>query len=251
MYYYIYDEHTQDKRHEKDLLAIENRLTDLGISGKVARLALFRNAEEMIRDEIRRGVKTVVVVGNDPSIRKVINVVAETDVTFGIIPIGFPNTIATLMGIPSGVEACDVLSARNVEKIDTGIVNGRRFIGGITMPSFAAEVTCDGQFRLTPQGTGKLEVRNLVVGDTWEQKDIGNPCDGKLEAVIEMEVESGWGFLKRKRQTTSMIPFSTLAIRSEEPSTLFADGEEIVANRFDIDIDPCTLQIITGRGRLF
>lgn len=251
MYYYIYDEHTQDKRYEKEVLAIENRLTDLGISGKVARLALFRNAEEMIRDEIRRGVQTVVVVGNDATVRKVINVVVETGVTFGILPVGFPNMVATLMGVPKGEEACDVLSARHVETIDTGSVNGRRFIGGISMPKFQAELTCDGTFRLTPKHEGALQIRNLVVGETWHQDEIANPTDGKLEAVIEVEVASGWGILKRKKVCKTVIPFETLAIRCEEPSTLFVDGEELTANRFDIDVESGTLKMITGRGRMF
>ena len=52
MYFYIYDEFVQNKRFEKELLQIENRLTDLGIAGKVARLALFRDVEETVRDEL-------------------------------------------------------------------------------------------------------------------------------------------------------------------------------------------------------
>ncbi|EKD32917.1 MAG: hypothetical protein ACD_76C00116G0003, partial [uncultured bacterium] len=48
MYYYVYDDFVQDKRFEKDLQKIENRLTDLGISGKIARLALFKHADELV-----------------------------------------------------------------------------------------------------------------------------------------------------------------------------------------------------------
>ena len=33
MYYYIYDEFVQDQKYEKELLRIENRLADLGLSG--------------------------------------------------------------------------------------------------------------------------------------------------------------------------------------------------------------------------
>ncbi len=72
MYLYIYDEDVQDKRFEREMAALENRLTDLGISGKVIRMALFRHAAENIRDEARRGATTVVVVGKDQTLTRVL-----------------------------------------------------------------------------------------------------------------------------------------------------------------------------------
>ena len=68
-YYYVYDEFVQDPKFERDLAQIETRLTDLGISGKIARLALFRDPTELIRDEVRKGAKTIVAVGNDVTFR--------------------------------------------------------------------------------------------------------------------------------------------------------------------------------------
>ena len=100
MYCYIYDEFTQDKRFEKELLNIENRLTDLGIAGKIVRMALFRNVQEMVRDEIRRGTMNVIAVGNDETVHKVIDVVSGTDVVLGIIPLGAPNELARMLGVP-------------------------------------------------------------------------------------------------------------------------------------------------------
>ena len=150
MYCYLYDEYIQEnKRYERELLKIENRLTDLGIAGKISRLALFRNAEEMIRDEIERGVETVVVLGNDETVRKVIDVVADCEVVLGIIPIGPGNELARMMGVPEGVAACDILSARRIETIDVGTVNGRRFVTGLSVPDFHAELTCEDRFRIT------------------------------------------------------------------------------------------------------
>ena len=47
MYCYLYDELIHDnKKYEKEVLRIENRLTDLGITGKTSRLALFRNGSQ-------------------------------------------------------------------------------------------------------------------------------------------------------------------------------------------------------------
>ena len=242
MYCYLYDDFIQgNKRFEKELLLIENRLTDLGISGKVSRLALFRNAEEMIRDEIDKGVTTVIVLGNDDTVRKVLNVVAESDVTFGMIPIGPKNELARLMGIPEGVAACDILSARRVETIDLGMINGRKFLTRVQVPQFRAELTCEETYRIIPTAFAELEVRNLA--------DVSNPCDGLLQAVIWAEVRRG--IFRRKKIEESSIPLKSMSIRAERPILVYADGEEMEGTRFDISIEPKSMKIIIGKDRVF
>lgn len=242
MYCYLYDEYIQgNKRFEKELALIENRLTDLGISGKVSRLALFRNAEEMIRDEIGKGVTTVIVLGNDDTVRKVLNVIAESRVVFGMIPIGPKNELARLMGIPEGVAACDVLSARRVETIDVGLINGRKFITGVRMPQFRAELTCEDQYRIMPTSVAELEIQNLA--------EVSNPCDGLLQTVIRADVKQG--IFGRKKRTESLLPLKFMTIRSDKPICVFADGEPIEGTRFDISVEPLGLKMIIGKDRVF
>lgn len=244
MYCYIYDDYLQsNRRYEKELMAIENRLTDLGIAGKIARLALFRDAEEMLRDEINRGVTTVVVVGNDETVHKVINVIIDRSVICGLIPIGPKNTLAKLLGVPEGVAACDVLSARRVETIDIGSINGQRFITGVTVPNVRAELTCDERYRIVPTAKADLQVCNLT--------SDANPRDGLLQAVVHASVKHGWGWFSRRTETESILPFRSLAIRSEKPIALFADGSQMSGTHFDISIEPMMLKVITGKERMF
>jgi diacylglycerol kinase family enzyme len=251
VYYYIYDDFIQDKRFEKEVQAVENRLTDLGIAGKIARLALFRDAEEMVRDEVGRGgVSTVVVVGNDETVRKVLDVITQSHVVFGLIPLGPKNTLAELLGVPSGVAACDVLSARIIETIDVGTINGRRFMTGVQIPEFSAEISCEERFRVYPQAQGSLEVWNLSSGMTNETATISNPCDGKLEAIIRTKLKSSF-WSRKKARAESILPLSSFAIRSKDPITAYADGVEMTGTRFDISVEPMTLRVITGRGRQF
>ncbi len=245
MYYYLYDEFIQEnKRYERELLQIENRLTDLGIAGKISRLALFRNAEEMIRDEIDRGVKTVVFLGNDDTVHKLLDVISESHVALGMIPIGPNNEIARLFGIPSGVAACDVLSARRIEQIDVGTINGRKFITGVRVPNFRAELMCnDGTYKIHATSYADLEIQNLA--------DVANPCDGVLEAIIHGSIRRGWGLFSRQMKTNSVLPFKFLAIRSDKPIAAYADGQEMQGTRFDIGVEPLTLRVIIGKKRLF
>lgn len=242
MYCYLYDDFIQgNKRFEKELALIENRLTDLGITGKISRLALFRNAEEMIRDEIDKGVTTVVVLGNDDTVRKILNVIVESQVVFGMIPIGPKNHLAEILGIPEGVAACDVLSARRVEKIDVGTINSRKFITGISVPHFRAEITFEEKFRVFPTANAELEIRNL--------SDASNPCDGMLQAVIRADVKRG--VFHRATKEESVLPLQSMTIRSEKPIQVFADGELMEGTRFDISVEINKMRVITGKDRKF
>ena len=242
MYCYLYDDYIQgNKRFEKELALIENRLTDLGINGKISRLALFRNAEEMIRDEIDKGVTTVVVLGNDDTVRKILNVIVESQVVFGMIPVGPKNHLAELLGIPEGVAACDILSARRVEKIDVGTINGRKFITGISVPHFRAEITFEEKFRVFPTANAELEVRNL--------SNASSPIDGMLQAVIRADVKRG--IFQRTTKEESILPLQSMTLRSEKPIQVFADGELMEGTRFDISVESKKMRVITGKERKF
>lgn len=237
-------------KYRNELADIERRLTDLGISGKIVRLALFRDPAEMIRDEVRRGLTTVVAVGNDETAKKVLDAVADCGVVFGMIPVGSGQGLSRILGIPAGVEACDTLSARVVETIDSGLVNGRRFIAGVTVPKFKAELSC-GRFRVRPTGTGSLEIRNLAAVENPQASEIGNPKDGLLEVVIRTAAKTSWNPFKKKQLGKSIVPLKTLEIRSKDTISVRADGEEMQGTRFDITVEPMTFKVITGKTRMF
>ena len=84
MYSYIYDSFVSQKKYQKLLARVEIRLTDLGISGKIKRLSPLKNLKETIKDEIRGGAKTIVVVGDDSTLGEVINLVAGKNITLAL-----------------------------------------------------------------------------------------------------------------------------------------------------------------------
>jgi diacylglycerol kinase family enzyme len=118
MYLYIYDNFLTEKKYQTQLYRIENRLVDLGIKGRVIRLNILKNMAEVVEDGIKQGVKTVVVIGNDLSFSKIINIIADKDVTLGIIPVDDKSKIAKILGIPPLAAACEILAQRIVKKID-------------------------------------------------------------------------------------------------------------------------------------
>jgi diacylglycerol kinase family enzyme len=248
MYYYVYDEFVQDPKHERELASIETRLTDLGVSGKIARLALFRDPTELIRDEVRKGAETIVAVGNDVTLRQVIDAVADSGVAVGIIPLGKGNNkIADMLGVPIGVAACDVISARIIEEVDIGVVNGLRFLHSLVIDQGnACRVLCDNKFTLSLNRKGTLEIRNLALADDTVR--AANPTDGKLEIVIR---GGGGGWFFRKKHSTTILPVEEALIQSKKPVILRADGESFQAKEFRVSIIPNRIRLITGRERKF
>ncbi len=252
MYFYIYDEFVQNKRFEKELLQIENRLTDLGIAGKVARLALFRDVEETVRDELRRGVKTVIVVGNDATVRRVLEVIVEHRVTFGMIPLGEPGIIAKVFGLPVGLPACDVLSSRILENADVGVINGKRFLISVEIPRFVGSIAFGDAYRMFVNHPSSLSIRNVAMDDAEAEVGVAHPCDGALETVIRVRLPRGWkGVLGGRKVGVSVMPAAAMTMKSEEMFRLLVDGEEMGGSRFDVGIEPGILKVISGKGRLF
>ena len=248
MYYYVYDEFIQEKRFERDVALVENRLTDLGIQGKIARLALFRDPLEMIREEVRRGVKTVVAVGNDKTLRKVIQAAAGTGAAIGLIPIGKEdNYIATMLGVPQGAAACEVISARIIEEMDLGVINSGRFLHRVVFPvSAGAKVVCDNEFSLYIPKDSVVSVRNLAQAE--EDVAMAHPADGRLELVIKNPIKGWFG---KKEWRTSFLKFEEIVVICEKLMKADVDGEIFEGNEFRVQVMSKQIKMITGRARQF
>jgi len=260
MYYYIYDTFLTDKKHERTIAEIETRLTDLGITGKIGRLTAFTNAKGLIRDESKRGAQTIVVVGNDETMAKVVEGLGDAKVTLGIIPVGTPTSIANALGIPDGVDACDILSKRVTQKIDLGVVNGRYFLSHLRIPGGNVSLESDGKYRVTALSPDcDIVISNLRgTGERQETQGgycAGDPMDGWLDALIEPRPGSMGGFrgLFRNRHDSvaSVIPFRKASVTSPEPISVIADGKAFTNDSLSIEIVPDRLRVITGRERVF
>ncbi|MBI4133601.1 hypothetical protein HY478_03230 [Candidatus Uhrbacteria bacterium] len=248
MYYYIYDSFVLEKEYAKDLAAIENRLADFGITGNIGRLSLFRDAAELVTDEVGRGAKTIVAVGNDATVRKVMDAVIANRVAFGLIPLGAPTTFAKLFGVPVGAGACDVLARRRLLTIDVGRVNGRYFLSSVRIPEGNFTVECDGRFAVHQSRPGEIQIKNVGwINEKEGREELGDPQDGFLEAVIDAP-RAGW--LSRARVRRSTIPVRKITIESAKQIGALVDEEKYAHERFEIAVLPRRLRVVTGRERM-
>ncbi len=188
MYLYLYDSFLNNKKYSLSLTKIENRLIDLGINGKIEKLNVLKSINEVVINNVKSGVDTIVAVGNDETFIKMINIIAsQATVTLGFIPVE-ESLIGRFLGLPLAWKACDVLSGRIIEKIDLGKVNNHYFFSALDIPtSQLITIECNGgRFKINSLNQNNLiQICNLSYTQTTPTaKKYGNPKDGRLEAIF-------------------------------------------------------------------
>lgn len=253
MYVYLYDNFLKQKKYDAVLHSMETRLTDYGIAGKIIRLQHYTSSEFLVEDEIRRGAKTVVIVGNDVTFGHVLSRAASCQVTYGFLPVGSGNSIAQVLGIPVGVDACDALARRRKLRLDVGWVNNRYFISQLHIPPSSIEVEYDESFTVSSK-SGKMElvVCNLkpYVWSGKGQEYVVHPQDGKLEAFLR-PVSKSKILRKDQFEAPSIFPFEEMVVKSKTPFVVETDGKISKEIKIKIKLAKSRIDMIVGKERKF
>jgi len=239
MYYYIYDSFLADKRYSKTLAQIETRLTDLGINGKINHLSFLKNINDIISDEIKKGVNTIVVLGNDATINNVINIVADLNVVLGVIPLGKEQKISKLLGIPEGLAACEVLSSRIIKKINLGQINNSYFVTSLEAEGKNLFLECDNNFIIN------LEKNNFI--------KINNKNPYQKDSDLEIIINNGSKrfFFLPAGSDTSYLRSQTVAINSKKSMPILLNDEKrIIKTPATVRLRTQKLKVIVGKSRL-
>lgn len=252
MHYYIYDSFLNHKKYESILIKVEARLTDLGINGKIEKLTILKSLKEMVEDSIKKGAETIVAVGDDSTLAKIITLVADQKVTLGFIPIGENNNLAAILGIPGGEAACDILSRRVVEKIDLGKANNQYFLFSLKIPRGEITLECNDKYTIRSQENNhNIKICNFVAGNADHEKNF-NPKDGILEAVISGAPKKIWNVFKKEYRQDSIFPIKKVKIKSlRDQVALLADSQTVIKTPVTVEVAPKKLKIIVGKTRQF
>jgi len=244
MHVYIYDDYLNKNKYNKIINRIEIRLTDLGLNGKIIRLGGIKNIKSAIQNEVRLGAKTIIAVGNNQTINKIIGAIIDNNIygdfqkntLLGIIPVGGDNSIAQSFGIKDEEEACNILLARRVEKIDLGLAGQHYFLNQAVIQSLGAILKIN-DYSLEITSRGEVRIINLL--SDQKEKIKSNPHDGQLEVVI-----------RTKQKDESFFTIKKLIISHPEAKLLLDDVVE-VATPVEIGIMKDKVNIIVGKDRLF
>jgi len=246
MYVYVVDSFVQNKRFDRDLLHIQARTQDLGITGRFEKITILKNIREIVKDAERKKVETIVAIGNDHTVNAIINNLNDSNIVLGLIPLGpEENSIARKCGIPFGIDACTVLSKRITKKFDLGSVNGKYFFSSLNIPaSNNISVHCNDAFFMHLTNPSNLEIVNFT-----EMNDLSSSQDGYLEAVVDRKENSGWMHWMRRNESAqkTVIPITTMTVKcGHESIPIYSEGAVVVKTPAQIRIEPNKLRFIVG-----
>lgn len=255
MYFYLYDTFLKENKYAGSLIKIENRLIDLGINGKIEKMNILKSTNEAINDAIQDGAKTIVAVGNDQTFARTLNIVAKhKNITLGFIPIVAGN-IAKILGIPSREQACDILSARIIARIDLGKANSHYFFSALEIPeSNDLTIECNGRYNIKPSSPNvNISIRNfglIFAKKDLAKTDVHNPGDGFLDVVFTPN--KGGNIFKKSKSRPSIFPIKKAAIKNiGEPISVKIDNETVLKTPLNVSVAAKKLKIIVGKERLF
>ena len=101
------------------------------------------DAVRLAREAAECGVDAVVALGGDGTVNEVVNGLSGHETPLGIIPLGTANDFARQAGIPLDADhAMDIILRRNPVRIDTGEMNGRRYLNA-SVGGVGAETTAE------------------------------------------------------------------------------------------------------------
>ncbi|HEX8294778.1 MAG TPA: diacylglycerol kinase family protein [Chthoniobacteraceae bacterium] len=93
---------------------------------------------------VEEGFKNVVAAGGDGTINEVVNGLAGSEVTLGVLPVGTMNVFAAELGLPTKLrDAWQVIRTGTSRKIDLARANGQYFVqlAGVGLDAQALEAT--------------------------------------------------------------------------------------------------------------
>ena len=107
--------------------AVDHGLEVVEIVGEV-------DVSREVRERVARGARLILAAGGDGTVHHVMQAMVNTDVAFGVIPIGTFNHFARDLGIPTDWHsALDVALFGERTVIDVGRVNDRFFVNNVSI----------------------------------------------------------------------------------------------------------------------
>ncbi len=289
MYHYIYDVFISERNFRRQLAAIEQKLTEMGIVGERERVTPIRTVDELMKLGLNRRSKTIVIFGNDYTFTKALNAglavgMNPDEVVLAVIPFGEPNRIAALLGLRGEAASVQELAARKIETIDIGRVNKRFFITAVEI-GFEAEhktrkeqvqekvslftaqhrikkykpqeikILIDDQFLVT---SPLFNITIVNLADKLHGPASANPQDQKLRVTVVPytdELMSKAGLVARRQYeklpNASFFLARNVKIAGPKTVKIATDGVLYDMLPLEIEVIPQAVKVIVGKGRAF
>jgi len=250
MYIYIYDIFVSEKKYESIIARIETRITDLGLNGKIIRLSVMSSLTETIKNELKKGAKTISVVGNDSILNQAISAIVKIlpanpvfqNTPLGFIPVGKKNnSLAEFLGLELEERACDSLSARRIKQINLGLANNNHFLTKATISTKDTILEIDKTYTIEVSEPGEIGINNLVKNTRNQEEKVG------LELYINTKSAKKYLPIKKDLNEKSIFSFESLTIINKKLPVVLDNSLEIKTPA-SISLAGEKLNIIVGKN---
>jgi diacylglycerol kinase family enzyme len=255
MFFYFYDTFVTQSKYSALLNQIESRIIELGINGRVEKLTPLRNMKELLESGLKQGAHTVVVLGNDSTMFRTINIIAQhNQIALGYIPFPDVTPLSTLLGITSTLDACNILSRRITTVTNLAKANQTYFLGALALTEArCAKIKCDDKFDITCHADiNAVSVSNL--GKITELPKLENVHSKQQKLLLEIQPKK----IKAKFLSKQVVPQVATKILAnkiiinhvEQPLAVLLDNEITLKTPVTITLKPKQLKLIVGKNRL-
>jgi len=111
------------------IMNIQKYLKEYGIKAKITYTKFPGHATLIAAECVKKKYNLVIAAGGDGTINEVVNGLAYSNTTLGIIPLGTANVLGIQLMIPAEIKAaCQIIANGNKKRIDLGKIQDRYFV---------------------------------------------------------------------------------------------------------------------------
>jgi len=232
------------KRQEK----IKDILGDLGIAGETVTPSAARTIEELTNLGVMKGYSTIVAVGGESLVNKIINVLVtqkiSKDTVLGIIPNDFESMLAKKINVADLRSACGALKFRKLETIDLCQIEPNKFfITQAVLENFRNRKILFGMETLS----GTAQFNQIIIKPGLNIYIHDKTLEGNAFSRL-----FNWLLGKKENDIYSSF-FKTKKIRFEAENANLAvkvSGETIAKTPVTLYNRPRVLKIIVARDKI-
>jgi len=226
---------------------IKDILGDLGIAGETVSPSAARTIEELTHLGIIKGYSTIVAVGPESLVNKVITVLATQkeakDVVLGIIPDDFNSQIARKIGVKDLYAACEALKNRKLETVDLCLLEPNKYFltDGTIETFFNQEI-----YFSIENLQGKALANKVIIKPGLEVFFYDKSLQGS-------PLSSFWRWLFGKEKPdiySSFFKTKRLRIESQNSLSLKVAGQTLAKTPLTLHNRSRLLKIIAARDRI-
>jgi diacylglycerol kinase family enzyme len=246
MYYYIFDQ-IRNSRARADFEKIKEIARNFSIPGEFAQISPARSAEELVESAVDKAATTLIVIGSDTLINKVVSALirckSPSPIALGIISTDPESILYDRWGFKTYEDALETIKFRKLERFTIGMIE----------PNFyflsSARIECSKPTRML------VEIDHYKVEGVFDRVEISNNLYVLIERFLKEKslIKSTLNWLSGKEtfdSDQSIFKGKIIRISSTEAIPVYIGSEVVTKTPINIYRKINALNIITKRDRI-